>query len=306
MRYPVIGAAMLLGGCVANPTVRYAEANSPEAVAEAAPHLIDSFYMQQSGVMLGFRSAGASGKDSPPGLVVTVARQQDERHRLMLLRGDKLWTRTTISLAKVENTDLIESAGVEVEDRRVALIQNFAGAVRTASLLLGASPGFSEPIYLKDCSGFPDQDCTLEQPGELHIPREGGEAVAPRGSLKVRWSAVPQSAVSAASFYASLGSRPANGLYYSACRDLDISYAEDGGTGDYGQPVQRIHSWHGRIADPDWIEFVAFPRKGGIRMHSQCGVSVTSERDPTRPADEVLGALIEQAIATKNSVSGGH
>lgn len=39
------------------------------------------------------------------------------------------------------------------------------------------------------------------------------------------------------------------------------------------------------------------PRKGKVEFHAQCGVSVTSEKDPTASLDAVVATGVAQGIA---------
>ncbi len=290
--------AATLGGCAVNPTVRYAEATSPASVAAVAPRLIDSFYLQRNDVEIAVSVNREKGKDLQPELVVTNRRGEDHRHRIMLLRGDKAWTRTTISLTKLENTDLIETAGVEVEDRRVELLQAVGGVAKTL-VALGGSAGFIQRADPLGCPDFPLSPCELKQPDELGIPKAGA-TLDTKQHLLVTWGPVPSSAVPSGTFFASLPLAAGNGLYYSACRSLRVELRFDDPKGE-----GEVHFvWRGRIADPDWIEFVAFPRKGSLRMHSQCGVSVTSEKDPTRPTDAIISEVLAQALAVKDAAKG--
>lgn len=83
--------------------------------------------------------AEAEDKAGAPELVVTDSRSEDTHHRLMLLRGDKPWTRTTIRLAKVQNSDRIDKAGVELQDRRIKLIQAADGVLKTVFAIGGSA-----------------------------------------------------------------------------------------------------------------------------------------------------------------------
>jgi len=294
-----------LTGCAADPSVRYVEATSPAAVARAGDHLIDSFYLQRNDIRVELVK-GAKPADQT--MVVTNVREEDPAHRLMILRDDSMWTSTTISLTKAENSDLIDTAGVAVEDRRMELIQTIGSVAKIVVPMMGmASPGDvnEEDQHLLGCDLFPYSACDLPQPSELNV----GAAAArrgPRGALQAFWGPVPPSAIPVAEFLAALGTRHVHGLYYAACRSLDVRFSPD----ESIDPDARIGSvnyhWKGKIADPRWVEFVRFPRKGNIRMHSQCGVSITSEADPTQSTAALLGAALSQAVAAKQAIDAPH
>jgi hypothetical protein len=297
-----------VAGCAADPSVRYVEATSPAVVMAVSPRLIDSFYLQRNDVHIALHNSAAPGKPPSNDLVVTDTRAEEAVHRFMILRDDTAWTRTTISLAKVENSDLIDSAGVSVEDQRIALIQTIGTAAKTVlPLLVGAGLGEIKPEdrSVPGCERFPREACDLPQPGTLGVGAAAGHQ-GPNGSLQAFWGAVPPSAIPIADFLAQLGTAHVHGLYYAACRSLEIRYAGDGPSDDDGPPTLTHYDWKGKIADPRWVEFVRFPRKGNIRMHSQCGVSITSEADPTQSTAALLTEALNQAAAVKQAVDAPH
>ncbi|HMI18149.1 MAG TPA: hypothetical protein VK533_01260 [Sphingomonas sp.] len=300
--------SITLAGCAADPSVRYVEATSPAAVATASPHLIDSFYLQKNDVHIALHNSAAEGKPPVNDLVVTDTRAEEATHRLMILRDDSAWTKTTISLAKVENSDLIESAGVAVEDQRLTLIQTIGNAAKTVlPLLVGASASEIKPEDqpIPSCEHFPREACDLPQPGALGIGAAAGHQ-GPKGWFQALWGPVPPSAIPVADFLAGLGTRHVHGLYYASCRSLEIRFAGDGPPSDEGPPTITRYDWKGKVADPRWVEFVRFPRKGNIRMHSQCGVSITSEADPTQSTAALLNEALNQAAAVKAAVDAPH
>ena len=137
----ILGLAMTLTGCAADPSVRYVEASSPRAITQAGDRLIDSFDLQRNEIHIALRDDAAPDKPPNPDLVVTDMRTEEPGLRLMILRDDTLWTRTSVSLAKVENSDLIDSAGIAVEDRRMELVQTIGTAAKVlASFAPAAGP----------------------------------------------------------------------------------------------------------------------------------------------------------------------
>ncbi|TXC69787.1 hypothetical protein FSB78_01555 [Sphingomonas ginsenosidivorax] len=250
--------------------------------------MIDAFYFQRNAIRMELKNSAAAGTPENLDLVVTNRRVEDRRNRILLLRDDTLWKRTTINLAKVENTDLIQTAGVEVEDRRAAFIQTTGGIVKVVIPLVAGMAGAAD-LGAK-CKAFPTQPCDLDPVRDLAMSKQGGTKTS--GTTTLSWTEVPRSALPAVSFYGGVMSQPSRGLYYAACRGIDIILVTPTTT----------YRWTGKIADPRWLDFVAFPRKGNLRMHDQCGVSTTSEKDPTQPLDTVISAAVTQAIAIKDAI----
>ena len=307
----ILPLAATLGGCAADPSVRYVEATGPAAVSRAGAQLIDSFYLQRNDIHVALHDNAEAGKPPSFDLVVTDTRSEEPQHRLMVLRDDSVWTRTTINLAKVENSDLIESVGVAVEDRRMELIQTIGTAAKIIAPLVMRAPAAGpqgvikpEDRLIAECISFPRTACDLPQPGDLEVQRAAARR-GPAGSLQAFWGSVPASAITMDAFIGQLGARRVHGLYYAACRSLEIRYSRIDVAPDTSF-TQTDYHWKGKIADPRWIEFVRFPRKGSIRMHSQCGASITSEADPTQSNAALIAAAIAQAASVKQAADGQH
>jgi hypothetical protein len=302
IRASMSGAFLILAGCTVNPSVRYIEANSAADIERIRPSLIDSFYFQETEIRIEFRNISESGKPTSYSLVVTPSQREDSSRRIMVLREDPLWSRTNLTFTKIENTDLVATAGVEVQDRRVEFLQNAGAIIKTiAPLVMGAD---GKPRL--GCVNFPAQACELNATelipsGDGAKFKDVGSAADPTG-LEVQWGKVPATALRAEGAFAAPG-RKANGLYYAACRDLAVTYAA-AVTPATGQTptLKQVYTWRGKVADPTWLEFAAFPRKGTIRMHSQCGVSTSSEKDPTQPLDAVINTAVVQTIAIKDAL----
>jgi hypothetical protein len=290
-----IPCLLLLGGCscAINPSVRYQRADTPQNVQAFSADLVDSYVLQKNEIRIDFKNSAEKGKPAAYDLSVTDTRLEDPGHRLMVLRDDRLWARTTFNIAKVENTDLIDSAGVEVADRRVELIQNVGTILKTVLPFVAA---VSAEAPVPGCESAPAAPCILIPTDALTTMQKDAGSIGQNGGLKLFWGAIPNTAMATDALFASLNRQQSNGLYYSACREFKVRFVQGIGA------TSTIQEWRGKIADPRWVEFVAFPRKGKIRMHAQCGVSTTSEADPTKSPDEVAAAAVAQAIAVKDAL----
>src|SRR5690606_17965840 len=84
-----------------------------------------------------------------------------------------------------------------------------------------------------------------------------------------------------------------NSFIYAACRKATVQFKTKDG---------KVHSTEVRISDPRHVQRVAFPIKGKIVVHSQCGVSVTSEKDTGVASNaDLFKAIAEQAKALKEA-----
>lgn len=295
------GLVVALCGCAANPTVRYQSLTEGQSLQQISPRLIDTYYLQKNQILLEWKNTAAQGKPPVNELVVTNTRLEDQAHRMLLLRGDQPWTRTTINLVKVENSDLIASAGVEVADRRAELLQSAGTVLKTlAPLGFGVAGGAPQPLP-QSCQAFPQAPCLLVPSDDLAIEPQSGSVGDPKG-LRLSWGAVPPTAVRRDTLLASLNGQRLNGLYYAACREFSVTFYQPAAIVNGTSVPAALSTWRGKFADPRWVEYVAFPRKGSVRMHSQCGVSTTSEKDPTLTTDALISAAVTQAMAVKEAI----
>lgn len=285
----LLGVATL-SGCSVNPTVRYVEASS---MGEAArqPRLIDSFYRQKNELTIEFKPVDAAGKQAAAPLTVTNRRLEDTTRRIMMIGADPFWSRTTINLTKVPDTDLIASASSEVVDRR-AEITTSAGSVLKAilPLAMGAAGGPGKP----KCNSLLIEPCIWALAPEA-TEKKGLIEAAP--GLTVNWGAVPETAIPIENpAYQDFLNKPQKGLFYSACREVTLSYET------IDSEHRTVYAWRGKVADPDFVEFVAFPKSGQLEFHNQCGVSVKSVKDPTVTTDVLITTAVTQAVAIKEAL----
>lgn len=279
-----------LSACSVNPTVRYVEATAPGEAARQ-PKLIDSFYRQRNELTFELKAATAGDKPTEEAFVVTNRRLEDTTRRIMILDADPFWSRTTINLTKVQDTDLIASASSEVVDRRAEIMTNVGNVLKVVIPLIGAAAG---PSPGQKCSNLKVQPCAWTLPSDANGAQ--GKETAATG-LTVVWGAVPATAVPVQdSSYQDFLKKPQKGMFYSACREVAITYAAKDAINN------TIYSWRGRIADPNFVDFVAFPGSGQIEFHNQCGVSVKSVKDPTVTTDVLVTTAVTQAVAIKEAI----
>lgn len=275
-------AAVATAGCTVNPKATMLEASSHQTVLAHRANVVGTFYMQASRLDIAFKNAAEAGK--PPKWGLTVASEPVEAvdRRFLLLQSSDLMSRTTLVVAKRPNTDLIASIGSEVTDNRIALIQNVAAIAKVAIgfAVSGAAP-LNKPFSTR---------WSLTDPGDFVAATSSQEGWmawkhSTMPTLTIRVGRAPTTATS---YSAGLLKPRMNGVYHSACRPVIVAYkAPDG----------EEFEWIGKIADPNSVEFSALPRKGKVEFHSQCGVSITNEKDPSSTPDAIAAAAAAQAAA---------
>ena len=287
-----------LAGCNVAPTVKYVEAVNQGDMA-LQPKLLDSFYRQKNELEIEWKPK-ASTDEAGGEIFVNNHRKEDKQHRIMMVSADPFWAKTTINITKIPNTDLISVMNVDVLDRRVEVI-NTIGSVTKILIPFAAGVDGGQKDY--KC----DQWRTIQCNWSLSINEKDGKPSEGSGheeldkGLDIYWGAVPRSALPVSGVdYRNLLSTAQSGIFYAACRDVELVYSIKSGKDN--PAAEYIHySWKGRVADPSYVEFIAFPKKGSIEFHSQCGVSVTGEKDTTTAPDLLVNAAVTQAIAIKEA-----
>lgn len=306
----ILGAG--LSACAVNPKSVVVEASSPEDVTTNSNGMVAAYYLPKTHLDISFKepvvpatapaqavekgdSAGVPTSKRPgakAGAATTTAQWvlevknsqiEDTAHRYLLIQKSDMLSRTTLNLAKTDNTDLPKEIGSEVTDNRATLITNIASVAKIGIGLLVSS----------DRAGTL-QEVTATWPGPVGTfdlsSSNGTETYTHKTvpSLTVVVSPPPVTAYPYARARA-LFARTANGFFYSACRPVTVAYDPGGGAERY--------VWKGKIADPTQQEFIPYPRKGKIAFHSQCGSSITTEKDPTVTTDALISTAAAQAAA---------
>lgn len=187
---------------------------------------------------------------------------------------------TTLSIAKVENTSLVESITSEVKDGRVAF-------VKSAAKLLGVATGVPEDAALggtaPEAPRIHDlQDRLAATSAETIAEISLGEGLE-LTVLPVPYDALPIRELNVQDF--------SRMFIYSACRQATLRVTAD----------DNVSIMQFAVADPRYVQMVAFPRKGKITAHSECGVSVAPENVELTSDIDVLTAALEELKKLSNS-----
>ncbi len=224
--------------------------------------------------------------DDQTDIVVKVTNKSFEGFRVALRRNDNFGVKTNLNLTKVTNSDMIDEAGVQVVDNRVKIIGE-AGKIATTVLALAASSGTGD-------SNLPDLPASFDAMTILaNFKTSSGDDpnvkndVQGVGKVKYWMGPVqPDARLVVAEEFIKLK----NGLVYAACREIKLFVGDR-------QPVSTY------VSDPRYFRYVSFPQKGKIKIHSQCGTSVTSERDDTVASDTVVGnAVLDEIKKLKDAI----
>lgn len=275
-------SGLLLLACSAcagpKPTVQYGLNSGPD------PAGLIKFKLAKSAIIVDYgKSADGKATDTSKIALVSVP-QEHEGATYTISETSNILAATHLKVGKRQNTDLLESIGVDVEDKRIELIQQagaFAGsAIAAASFLVAAKSEPTTPVlpYAIDVSSF----LTKANPNEADFNGTAGG-----WSYVLAVGPAPKDAYATADYVARFGSGVrSNVLFYSACRDAMVTFS----SGPFKGKVFPL-----RISDPNFVQTIGMPDKGSVSFHTACGVNVNSEKANTASTMEVLNAMMGQA-----------
>lgn len=290
----VLLSIILLCACDAVPVIKYSLIKKDDKeLTQKLGQISDSYYLAKSKIIIDKSSESKSKTSvklkSKPGESV-LTEEYMVTSKPIEFRDFKLGispigyaVKTNINIVKQDNTDLVQSIGVETVDNRKKIIEEIGGAVVTIVSLVGVLA--AAPV--KECSQYPlsmDIDPKDLAESELKFNCEGKKDQY--GPITVRLGEIPLGSIkveklpieSKTSFY-----------YYSSCRDATVIYK------NLSKTV--------RINDPNYLQFVQLPFKGSVTMHSQCGVSVRTDNSRSDVDDiQLVEALIAQGKAIKEAI----
>lgn len=293
-RAVLLCVAMILTGCTVLPTVQYRIIES----AKDMDGMTDSFYRQRSEIELSLISS-AEGKDVSGNKVVTTemsitSKPREYRASKLGIHAIENWrTSTVVSVTKAPNTDRVSSIGIEVTDKTVKAIGEYGGAIVKIVSAVGAAAG-------------PDTPCLTHQggPKTITLPDTLTDSMSFDGAeadgrpvpdcITVKLSPLPADALQASAIPVNTDT---HNYYYSACRDAEITVR---------QGVGRTFKKTVRVSDPQWVQLLQFPPKGTITHHSECGISVQTDKATSDSGTAaIIDALATQGKAIKDALEAG-
>lgn len=284
--------SLALAGCGVRPSVTYSKITKE---SPPASDLADSFYLQSSTITIEDAAAAKGDEKAPTQLAVTSKPVEYPAFKLGI-KGNSSWlgmANTTVNITKIENTAVVKSIGSETTDNRAADLEAIGKTV--ASLI---------PLVALTASTDTIDRSKLPWSVKAYVPIEAdpegadaGRAIPLKDGVTMTLGALPVDAqpLDRLRLLAST-----DAFVYAACRDATISfvYADTAGNRSPGKRFTKTV----KIADPRYFQVVAFPVKGSITMHSECGVSVTTGADPSSSAFDLAKVLAAQGVAIKAAI----
>ncbi|WOA51395.1 hypothetical protein [Dickeya solani] len=298
MKKYIIVSMMLMSGCAVKPEVSYQiiQGDKPAGEKLLDKKISDSFYLASSSVVFEPEYAKASGdKKELIKYKVTVLNSDYKKFKIGIAPKESLFTKTSINITKVDNTDRVKDIGVDTEDNREKIVKEF-GALAVAGIAF-AEEGYHRKIFSMTKSESDTiqtkvvniDDTILNRNNEsLHLFRDY--------DAKITLGDVPVDAIPAAWITQSSAenlNKIKHHFIYASCRDAVIEVKKA------GIVEETIYA---RVSDPRYVQAVALPVKGKVTTHSQCGVSVVTEKNSQSTDVAVLTALLNEIKDLKDAV----
>jgi hypothetical protein len=275
----LLTAALLLA-CTPRPTVKYSLVSGPLH----SDHF-DTYALQASKLQIARVSTDQAATLKARDFEIKSLPVESQT-KLALEYADSPGVSTEVKISKLPNTALVSEIGVEVSDHRIEYINDAGALVKTVvSMVPFAETGVEVktlPIEV-DLSAEMAKSATRD-----------AFSTRPVAGVLVEIGPVPKDAIELKQL--TFGEK-SHQFLYSACRSAKVTASLKEGASSL-TVISTV-----KIADPAFVQTVGLPTKGKIKTHSECGVSVESEKETGLSTDlQVLSALATQAKAIKDAI----
>ncbi|MBB3119263.1 hypothetical protein [Pseudoduganella violacea] len=293
--YCVLGSC-ILAGCAAKPELVYHKIDSgtPAAYKE---NIADSYYRNASVVSVSVQEPKDPQKPGPLTYVIASTPTEARDFKIGIEPVNNLLNTTKITITKPENSERYASGGSETKDNLKDTITAVGGLVAKA-VAMAAPSSQPQAAGADSCSAKLGEVATVDLSAALmkkasqSFTARFDKADPASACIKVELQGVPLDAIPVDDYP---WGKKTSAYFYSACRSatITVSYPDKS-----RQPLVKIV----RVADPGFLQYVHYPFKGVITMHSECGVSVKTDGT----ADPLAGVaamteLLKQAEAIKGA-----
>lgn len=280
MRYfSAIPVVILFSACSAVPTVKYNKIQGADALTGDE---FDSYAFQRSVLKIDAKKDSKGQLITPLEVTVVSAPSEYNDFKVTLTHDDSVGVRTILNITKIDNTDLVKEIGTEVVDSRVDWVNKIGGVIATLA-----------PVAFDATKGLTAKDLPKVinvQPHLKTIAVGGQENVQISGGVIIDFGPLPKDAKPIEQFPTG---KSVHSYYYAACRTALVKATVNGHA--FSQTV--------KVSDPRYFQSVGLPAKGKVLMHSECGVSVSSDKDNgIKTTPDIVEALATQGKAIKDAL----
>jgi hypothetical protein len=281
----------VLIGCATRPSVTYTKITSGTDVSK----ITDSYYLQSSTITIKRTESSKTSADASAADLQIISTPTEYPRFKVGITSNSSWlgaVSTVINITKLDNTSLVKEIGSEISDKRVDTIKTIGSIITTAAPFVA----FANAAAL-DPAKLPWSTKTYTQVEGNPAAADAGQPLQLADGVTMTLGPLPPDAIPVDKF----PSGSSSAFLYAACRDATIEFPYE--TVIDGKKVSVKHKTTLKIADPRYFELVALPVKGKITTHSECGVSVTTDKDTgVSSGADIANALATQGKAIKDAI----
>jgi hypothetical protein len=266
--------SIIFTGCAAVPQVEYRVVKSPDDMRG----MTDAFFRQNSVIEITNPTPKPKEPPTSPDETILIQSRATEyrQEKLGIKALSNFSASTVVNINKRENTDLVDSIGIKVTDKLADSIKNY-GSVLVKVISLGILSNPTTPVNCNKSifeKGLAYDISTLDpNPKEWTASQESG-------CVNLKFSALPPDAQLASAVPQGVAT---SNFYYSACRDVLVTVKIN----------EKVTTKILRVAEPRYVQYVQLPVDGSVKMHSECGASVTTSQVAKDSTADVLGAATD-------------
>jgi len=260
----------LLAGC-ATPRVKYGifTQTSPR---EDLNSFSDTYMLQKTMLSVTRTSTAKEGEQAETAYHVALRRIEDTTRSFGISSWNRYGVTTSIALVKIDNTQLVQTVTVSVDDHRKEFIGQAFKLLGTLSGIGAAgAPSAREdgrrhfPFELDTLSWLTEKNCLRNSSCDEKVMAEDMYGL----DAWLTVEPVPPDALPVDIAEDGLMNGATGVLVIAACRQATFRMNDPNAEDDM---VVNFS-----MADPRFVQVVALPTKGQIKAHSECGYSVTHE-----------------------------
>lgn len=291
--FALLFSVCALGGCATRPSVTYTRITPDTDVTK----LTDSFYLQTSTITISGADTAKPGTSAAATDLKVTSTPTEYPDFKVGITANSSWfgsVNTVVNITKIDNTGLVKEIGSQITDHRVDTIKTIGSIIATGVGLLGFDNGGA-----LDATKLPWSTKTYTQIASDPAAADGGRTITMKDGVTMELGPLPPDALPIGKF----PTKSTNAFVYAACRQATIHFSyvgKDDKGNDTATPPQTAVV---EIADPRYFQLVAFPPKGKITTHTQCGVSVSTDSDSgVSSGADLANALAAQGKAIKDAI----
>lgn len=284
-----LAAAIAVTGC-ATPNVRYGSFTQDAPRSSLNPHA-DTYMLSKTMLSVSRKPIGEDGLQES--FDVTLRRIEDPARSFAITPWNRYGVTTRVSLAKVDNTQLVQSVAVSVEDKRkeyigqaFKLLGTLSGIAPQGAPAADVAPRF--PAEIDTLDWLTKSNCLRRSCPKMQVL----DAATNGAGATLLVSDVPPDAMDVNAVVGDLSK--AGGVFIVAsCRQATLRVVPAGSDDDLVT--------HFSLADPRYVQLIGLPAKGQIVAHSECGYSVVPENVELQSDLDVADSFFEELFKFKKA-----